>query len=144
MSPFEIGKVAVLAVVLLTGAAPAQTDRAEPAGQPTTVLAHAFKGHELYSWRAADGQWRYTLTFGTNRRKLRSEVEHGSLPLRKLERELAELPSGEHVSWSNEVADDGTGETKVLAFPPEETLARLRTLATSRGLDLWIPGPDGR
>ena len=119
------------AAAFLTGACAAQS----PSSSTRRELS--FKGIELYSWRAEDGKWSYSLQPGTNRRKLKSEVQAAPLTLEQLEAEIGKLPELETLLWGNEVVEDGTGKELTLDFPPRETVERLRALAQKRGVHFW-------
>lgn len=117
------------AAAFLTGACAAQSS------SPRRELS--FKGIELYSWRSADGAWRFSLLPGTNRRKSTSEVQAHPLTLEQIEQEIGKLPEGETLLWGNEVTEDGTGKDVKLDFPPKETVERLRALARKQGVHFW-------
>lgn len=65
----------------------------------------AAKGYELYSWRVADGTWRYlrySLLPGTNRMKANNEVTAAAVVIsdaNALKRRLAALAANEQVFW---------------------------------------------
>lgn len=117
------------AAAFLTGACAAQSS------SPRRELS--FKGIELYSWRADDGKWSFSLAPGTNRRKSRSEVQSSPLTLEQVEAEIGKLPEGETLLWGNLVTEDGTGKDVTLDFPPTETVERLRALARQHGVRFW-------
>ena len=109
---------------------------------------HAFKGMELYSWPTREGGkdvFHYALAFGTNRRKSREEIQAKPLTLAQVKEEIAQLPPGESLGWSNQVSDPGTGEMVTLPLPPAETLEEILQVARARQVDLWIDGytPSG-
>jgi len=64
----------------------------------------AFKGMELYSWKPADGGWRFSLLPGTNRIKGDAEIrdpETAVTGAAELKRGLSALAKGEQVFWKN-------------------------------------------
>jgi hypothetical protein len=86
-------------------------------GSPQRAARPAFKGIELYSWKADDGSWRFSLLPGTNRQKPVSEITEPEVTIvgvDNLKQRLSALARGESVLWSNlagepvprEVVDD--------------------------------------
>jgi hypothetical protein len=102
--------------------------------------ATSMKGWELRSWHDPQGAcipqvhsgidpaWCYSLLVGTNREKTRDEVVKEPLSEAKLVQKLAELKSGEEISW----VTDG----KELQLPPKAPLGRIEKEAKRLGLKL--------
>ena len=76
----------------------------------------AFKGVELYGWMGLDGQCRYSLMWGTNRRKEKREIKAAACALPDLaavKGALAHFAEGETVVWGNSPdREDGTCATR--------------------------------
>jgi hypothetical protein len=93
------------------------------------------KGWELYSYRD-NGEWRFSLLFGTNRFKFCSEIRNprGALTLDQLELALRRLAPREYLSWRG--PDDAAFKRDKcdVAYPEPEIVARIRQL--SRRLEL--------
>lgn len=84
---------AILCLVTHAEAFAAENDRS---AKPAT------KGYELYSWRVADGTWRYSLLPGTNRMKATDEITAAAVVISDasaLKRRLAALATNEQVFW---------------------------------------------
>ena len=119
------GRVLALPVILLLALAACQS-----AG-PTPSPARSMKGWEIYSWQEA-GAWRYALLVGTNRIKSFEEVQAAGVDsLSALEAELEALAPGEQLFWS-------AGRIPHTAFPPDETVERLRNRCQELDLALSI------
>jgi len=98
----------------------------------------AFKGVELYTWKSSQGDFRYSLLWGTNRNKTPEEITRpecatGELGMLSL---LGRLAVGEHVLWFK------TGdECPACLFPSAEAIARIRQRAKEAGIFLDLdPG----
>jgi hypothetical protein len=125
-------------------AIPASPPPAEAAAQEGEMSPQpAMKGMELYSWSTREGGddvFYYALTFGTNRAKDLAEIQARPLTLAQIKEEISRLPSGESLSWSNQVADPKTGEWIPLPLPPAETIEEILQVARARQIDLWVEG----
>jgi hypothetical protein len=124
-----------LALLLILAGLP---DGAPPtcASQPAAERRKqtAPKGVELYSWRAPDGTFRYSLLWGTNRKKIVAEIRAPECALSSvpaLQAALGRLAQGEQVFWSNDLCPQG-----VCAYPAKEVQEALA--AHARGVNISL------
>lgn len=119
---------AILVTALPSIAAPGPT-------LPQTEKKRAFKGWELYSWQ--DGkEWRYSLLPGTNRLKFESEIKNPKISrnLEEIEGEINQLACGEWLIWEGRGRDQISTAHFSLAYPPRQTVLKLRALCARLGL----------
>jgi hypothetical protein len=98
------------------------------------IPKHSMKGFELYSWQE-HGSWRFALLVGTNRNKQLEEVRAPAVVLqnlKELERKLAILDKGEHISWLNTSGIPG------LSLPPVVMVQEVRRYCKTLGLILQV------
>ena len=120
---------------------------AMPSATTADALPHSMKGYELYSW-LEDGQWHFTLTTGTNRKKSLQEVvsdddivsQDGWVRIHVVGADaitavLSRLPRNEYVFWlatlRSEQASQGGAN---IALPPRATVDAVREYAERCGL----------
>jgi hypothetical protein len=108
------------------------------APEPTSPQAEkkrAFKGWELYSWQEGT-EWRYSLLPGTNRLKFESEIKNPktSRNLKEIEAEINQLACGEWLTWEGRKRDQKPTASCALAYPPRQTVLKLRALCARIGL----------
>jgi hypothetical protein len=127
----------LLSAVLLAGflvtAVPALA-APEPAA-PQAEKKRSFKGWELYSWQEGT-EWRYSLLPGTNRLKFESEIKNPktSRNLKEIEAEINQLASSEWLTWEGRGRDQKATANCALAYPPRQTVLKLRALCARIGL----------
>jgi hypothetical protein len=97
--------VLVLASASLLGCGAQTTRASEPSsttvasdGLPRASQTH-FKGMELYSWRDASGEWRYSLIVGKNSQWNAEAVKSAPMTFDELQTAIARLAVGEWVCW---------------------------------------------
>jgi hypothetical protein len=95
----------------------------------------AFKGMELYSWQAEDGQWTFSILIGTNRNKTLVEIQETTLDLDQVKQQFCEMAKGEQVFWMSGVQDS---TSKFVPFPPvpADIIAELQAQAESCEIEL--------
>jgi hypothetical protein len=120
MTPLAQSVFIAVLTMLVAGPAPAQSER-------------AFKGWEIYSW-SENGEWRFSLLYGTNRFKFCAEIKNakGALTLTQLEERLSKLAPLEYVSWHG--PQFSGMQNCDIAYPEVEIVARLRELGHRLGL----------
>ena len=89
----------------------------------------AFKGYELYSWRAGS-EFRYALVLGTNRNQSWSEILRAGIDRAALETSLRKLAVGESVFWFHP-------REMPLDYPPDK--AALQKLCEGLNIQLSLP-----
>ena len=107
--------------------------------QITRLAKTAFKGMELYSWQAEDGEWQYAVLTGTNRNKTLDEVQANALDFENVKNTIAQLAVGESLFWTNSVLDTRSNQMIDLPFPPEAVIRELQDFARSQQVDLYVP-----
>lgn len=93
----------------------------------------AFKGVEMYSWRAG-GAWKFSLLNGTNRNKTESEVmlpSNSISGVTRLKKRLARLAEGEQVFWFNLKGEP-------FAYPPGAVIRDLEYFCRGKGIKLVV------
>ena len=81
----------------------------------------AFKGMELYSWQEPkDGDWVFSILYGTNRNKMIWEVKSNAMDLEEVEKCLCNMPENENVFWMKFAQEETTGEGYIFPQPPDE------------------------
>jgi hypothetical protein len=124
MAP-SLTRSAAAAAIALILAGPALAEMGE----------QATKGWELYSYRD-NGEWRFSLLFGTDRFKFCSEIRNprSAKTLEQLEHALRRIAAREYLSWWG--PDDAAfkRDNCGVAYPEPEIVARIRQL--SRRLEL--------
>jgi hypothetical protein len=116
---------AILCLVTGAEAFAAENDRA---AKP------AAKGYELYSWRLADGTWRYSLLPGTNRMKATDEVTAAAVVISDasaLKRRLATLATNEQVFWH-------LPDAEKFSLPDPRVVEDLKTYCRVVQIDLQV------
>lgn len=108
------------------------------APEPTSSQAEkkrAFKGWELYSWQEGT-EWRYSLLPGTNRLKFESEIKNPKISrnLKEIEAEINQLACGEWLTWEGRGRDQKPTANCSFAYPPRQTVLKLRALCARIGL----------
>ena len=112
--------------------------RGDEAETPKPTLVRAMKGYELYSWFEGPG-WDYALVAGTNRIKTYDEIAARDVRVEGIEAlkdELARLPEGERVFWSD-------GRVPGTTLPPAKTVDEVRAFCNGHGIQLVTVGVDG-
>ena len=102
------------------------------AGRPSGT---AFKGMELYSWQAEDGEWVFSVLTGTNRNKSLEEVQATALDLKGVEESFGHMAVGESVFWTSYVID-ASGRMIKLPRPPADMVRELMDAAARAGVKL--------
>jgi len=100
---------------------------------PEPTLALSMKGYELYSWFGGPG-WHYALVVGTDRIKTYDEIAARDVRVEGIEAlkdELARLPEGERVFWSDERVPGTT-------LPPAQTVDEVRAFCDQNAILLEI------
>ena len=93
----------------------------------------AFKGIEMYSWRAG-GAWKFSLLSGTNRNKTKSEVmlpSNSISGVTRVKKKLARLADGEEVFWFNLKGEP-------FAYPPASVIRDLEDFCRGKGIKLRV------
>ena len=106
---------------------------------PDRAAETAFKGMEIYSWKAESGEWQYALLPGTNRIKTIAEVVEYPLDQQALEAALFELAAGETVFWSTRVTGEDASIT--LAHPPQGIIDEITQRATEADVHVILICP---
>jgi hypothetical protein len=91
----------------------------------------SMKGFELYSWEK-NGQSRFSILIGTNRKKTPEEIQSRDATLHGIEElkiSLETIPAGEYVTWQ---------VRNSLAFPPEDIIQQVMEICKEHGLELSI------
>ena len=79
------------------------------------------KGMELYSWQEPkDGDWVFSILYGTNRNKMIWEVKSFAMDLEEVEKCLCNMPENENVFWMKFAQEETTGEGYIFPQPPDE------------------------
>jgi hypothetical protein len=98
------------------------------------------KGYELYSWQLR-GEWYFALLVGTNRLKIRSEINSPKARVRgikALKKQLDRLAAGEEVFWSG-------GRVFGTVIPPERIVEEIKKYCNRYGIIVhvsWRAGSD--
>lgn len=110
---------------------------------PTAVLGQeslrssrpAFKGMELYSWRACMScDWHFSLLSGTNRLKTLAEIREPTKTIpgvAELEQRLSRLAEGELVFWFHRSRAE-------LSYPAPAIVARIVSFSTQRKITVTV------
>jgi len=124
-------RVALVFALALTFLSPMPAVGANHVRAPNTM----FKGAELYSWKDNDGNWRYSLLPGTNRKKNRNEIISDRTMIKSvalLKERIAMLAVGEQVFWYN---SDASG----FSFPDSMVVADIVAYAKTAKVSLHMP-----
>jgi hypothetical protein len=114
--------------------------KVSPWFMPTArVEQTSFKGMELYSWQAKNGEWQYSLLVGTNRNKTAEEILSTPLDLQGVKNEIAIMAVGESLFWTNNVYDTSSSQTVNFSFPPKDVVNELKEFAREKQVDLYVP-----
>jgi len=122
--------VTIVALGILALAATAPACPARATGERLEKVAS--KGVELYSWKDAKGDFRYSLLWGTNRNKAESEIKASGCVLANLEAlksALGHLAIGEQVFWANSMCPK-----KACAYPADSVKQDLSARAHTLGI----------
>jgi len=129
---------AILIGLLILG--PPLWGKVSPWFMPTArVEQTSFKGMELYSWQAKNGEWQYSLLVGTNRNKTAEEILSTPLDLQGVKNEIAIMAVGESLFWTNNVYDTSSSQTVNFSFPPKDVVNELKEFAREKQVDLYVP-----
>ncbi len=111
-----------------------------------TALESSMKGWELYSWQE-QGQWHFTLMYGTNRLKNLEEIisiqntpNHVHVVgVEAIKNVLKLVPRGEWVSWRNFPWSGQTQQTvTALPLPSKDIIDAIEAQAALSGLNLYV------
>jgi diacylglycerol kinase len=129
---------AILVGLLILG--PPLWGKVSPWFMPTARAEQtAFKGMELYSWQAENGEWQYAVLVGTNRNKTIEEILSAPLDLQGVKDAIARMAVGESLFWTNNVYDPSSSQSVKFAFPPETVVNELKDFAHAKQVDLYLP-----
>jgi hypothetical protein len=94
---------------------------------------HSLKGWQLYSWQEG-GDWHFVLYPSTNALKKASEIKAAgdkATGVDNLKRELARMPRGEILFWSN-------GQMSDFTLPPGEIVVDVAQFCAEHGIQLTM------
>ena len=96
----------------------------------------AFKGIELYGRQTEDGEWVYTILYGTNRNKTVQEAGSGAMDIGEVKGCFCKLADGENVIWMDSAYNPETGEMISLPKPPPAIIKDIQDGAATCGVNL--------
>jgi hypothetical protein len=94
---------------------------------------------ELYSWQGQDGEWVFSVLYGTITLKSWEEVQANPLDLDGVERRFLNMAVGERVLWGRLSLLTASGHLVVPARPPVDLQGRLREIAAECEVELSVP-----
>ncbi|HJQ70603.1 MAG TPA: hypothetical protein VKA70_16620 [Blastocatellia bacterium] len=104
----------------------------------------AMKGYELYSWKR-DGDWRFSIVEGTNRRKTYEEITSDKTALNGnsgLKAQLDKLPKGSEVIWMSgvdpAVLKTAAGRNPKLELPSGKRVRKIKKYCDKIGIKLTL------
>jgi hypothetical protein len=98
----------------------------------------AFKGMELYSWQSGEGEWLFSVMYGTNRVKTVEEVQANAMDFEGVMQSFCEMAVGEMVIWKLEAMNYSSGDFVKLPFPPQGLVSELEEQAAQCEIELVI------
>ena len=96
----------------------------------------AFKGMELYSWQNVDGDWLFSILFGTNRNKTIKEVKAFVMDISEIEDCFCNMPVGENIFWLSSAQDTTTSEMRTFPQPPDNIINEVKERAVSCSVNI--------
>lgn len=96
----------------------------------------AFKGIELYSRQTENGEWLFTILYGTNRNKTVHEAGSGTMDFEEVKQCFCRLADGENVFWMDSAYNPETGEMISLPKPPPAIIKDIQDGAETCGVNL--------
>jgi hypothetical protein len=105
---------------------------------PTRPAQTAFKGMELYSWQSGEGEWLFSVMYGTNRVKTIEEVQANAMDIEGVKLSFCEMAVGEMVIWIREAMNYPSGDFVKLPFPPQGLASELEEQAAQCEIKLVI------
>jgi hypothetical protein len=96
----------------------------------------AFKGMELYSRQTEDGEWVYTILYGTNRNKSVQEARSGMMDIGELKQCFCNMAGEETVAWMDAAYDPVADEMISFPRPPADIAQAMSDYAAGCGVNL--------
>ena len=96
----------------------------------------AFKGIELYSRQTEDGEWVYTILYGTNRNKTVQEAGSGMMDIGEVKQCFCNMTGEETVAWMGEAYDLVADEMISFPRPPADIAQAISDYAAGCGMNL--------
>lgn len=112
----------------------------ESAGLPSSTrpAQTVFKGMELYSWQSGEGEWLFSVMYGTNRVKTVEEVQADAMDIEGVKQSFCEMAVGEMVIWILEAMNYSSGNYVKLPFPPQGLVSEMEEQAAQCEIELVI------
>lgn len=102
----------------------------------------AFKGMELYSWQKPEnGDWVFSILYGTNRNKMVWEVESFAMDLAEVGKCFCNMSDNENVFWLISAYDETADEYRTFLSPPDSFVEDVVNRANFCGVEIntyWV------
>jgi hypothetical protein len=113
-------------------------------GQSDKKKHQAVLLYELYSWQAANGDWRFAILPSPSGPNISAdEVFDKRVRLnnvKELKRKVSELPVGSTIIWLKRIADaDEVNEKERVGLPPSSLIEDLQHYAEARTIKVDLP-----